>query len=191
MPVFADRRRGPLPVLSIAALGLAAALALPAAPAAAQSSATPAQPAPPQPNITRTEDFRDWKLVCGTPPGNASAPEQCHLLQSVVVSETKRRILQAEVGDSQDGRILALTVPLGIYLPAGIEISIDGGEKMRIPVDVCQPNGCAGAVKLDNAMLNRMKNGSRAVITFKNVQLKPIDVPLSLLGFTAGYAQVK
>ncbi|MCP1336255.1 invasion associated locus B family protein [Futiania mangrovi] len=191
MPVSPTSRIGARAATTLGALALAAALAMPAVPALAQTEATPAQPTPPQPNITRTEDFRDWKLVCGTPPGNAGAPEQCHLLQSVVVSETKRRILQAEVGDSQNGRILALTVPLGIYLPAGIEIAIDGGEKTRIPVDVCQPNGCAAALKLEGAMLNRLKNGSRAVITFQNIQMRPIDVPLSLLGFTAGFAQVK
>jgi len=142
-------------------------------------------------NITRTEDVKDWKLVCGTPANNPTAPERCNLVQIISAEETGQRVLRVEVARGPQAILIAFTAPLGIFLPKGMEISVDGGPTSAFAVEICQPQGCSAALKLEGELLSKMKKGTKATLTIYDPRLKPLAIPVSLSGFTKGISKVK
>ena len=137
------------------------------------------------------QTFRDWTARCERPPGSEAA--RCFIFQNLVLKETGERLVHVAVGYlAVDGRAAAVvTLPLGISLPPGAALSVDGGEPVRFPVERCDANGCIGALELDDRMLAAMKRGREARVTFHDGTRRPIAVPISLMGFTAGFASLQ
>ena len=87
----------------------------------------------------------------------------------------------------KDQPVAVITLPLGIFLPTGIELQIDGKGKVgRLPINTCTPTGCQAGVQLDEDFVTRMKKGDQMTVTFGNPQGQGIAAPVSLSGFTAG-----
>jgi len=131
--------------------------------------------------------FEDWTARCEKPAG--AAVERCYIFQNLVLKETGERLLHMAVGHlAADGQTAAVvTLPLGISLPPGAAISVDGGEPVRFQVERCDASGCVGAIALEPDMLAALKRGREARITFHDGTRRPIAVPVSLMGFTAGF----
>ena len=133
------------------------------------------------------QSFRDWTARCEQPTG--STVERCFIFQNLVLKDTGERLVHVAIGHLEpSGRAAAIvTLPLGISLPPGAAISIDGGEPVRFPVERCDMNGCVGALELDDRLIAAMKGGREARITFHDGTRRAIAVPVSLMGFTAGF----
>jgi invasion protein IalB len=133
------------------------------------------------------QTFKDWTARCETPPGSEVA--SCYIFQSIVLKETGKRLVHVAVGylAANGQAAVIVTLPLGISLPPGVSISIDGGEPVQIVVERCDTSGCIGAVALDDALIGAMKAGREGRIGFHDGTRRRIAVPLSLLGFTAGF----
>ena len=56
-------------------------------------------------------------------------------------------------------RLLRVLAPLGVLLPNGLGLNVDGKDMGRVAFVRCLPNGCVAEVVLDDALL---KNSSRA-----------------------------
>jgi len=159
----------------------------------AEAGAQTQQPAqqPAQNNITRTEDIKDWKLVCGTPANDPSGPERCNLVQIISAEGTGQRVLRVEVAKGPQSTLIAFTAPLGIFLPKGMEIAIDGGPSSAFAVEICQPQGCSAALNLEGDLLAKLKKGDKATLTIYDPRLQPLAIPVSLSGFTKGVSKIK
>lgn len=144
-----------------------------------------------QNNITRTEDIKDWKLVCGTPANNPTAPERCNLVQIISAEETGQRVLRVEVARGPEATLIAFTAPLGIFLPKGMEISVDGSPPSAFAIEICQPQGCSAALKLEGELLSKLKQGNKATLTVYDPRVQPLAIPVSLSGFTKGVSKIK
>ena len=189
----------------LAAVAVAVALAL-AAPLAyaQQSQPAPAQTAPQQPGAPQTgaappevelneRQFQDWMVRCGRP--DAQAPEVCEMQQQQVDSED-RTVMAVAVGrvpgTSNVGLLILL--PLGILLPAGVTMQIDGGAEIPLEVERCEREGCRIERIVEPDLLNRLKAGTKATVFFEAVdpqgKRQRLGVPISLLGFTAALNEV-
>ena len=87
-------------------------------------------------------------------------------------------------------RGLIITVPLGVTLPPGINVQIDGQQIGRAPFFQCTVNGCQSRVPLEDALLATMKSGQGGVVTFRDAQGRDVPLAFSLRGFTAGFGAV-
>jgi invasion protein IalB len=186
-----------------AALAAAALVAASAGPALAQATqgepAAPAAPATegaPPGTVKGPRDgqqVQDWTLRCELPQGQP--PEFCEMRQRVVNQEGER-VLLAVVGPLPqiDKPGLLLVLPLGIALPPGTFLKIDGGPEQPVPVERCEPQGCRIELVLDPELLARLKAGTRALVGFHVYDGEGgrprVDVPVSLLGFSAALAEV-
>ncbi len=132
------------------------------------------------------EAFGNWRVSCKTDAQDAR--QGCFIVQDLVLREGGQRVLQFAIGfvEETPEPIVLLSLPLGISLPPGAEIQIDGGKPTRIPIERCEPNGCRAGMKLNPEILDGFRNGDQLSVTFYDAKRQPIEVPLSLDGFEAG-----
>ena len=149
---------------------------------AALSMAGPVQAKP-----EHGQTFKDWTARCEQAPG--SSMERCFIFQNLVLKESGQRLVHMAVGYlAANGRAAAVvTMPLGISLPPGATISVDSGAPREIVIERCDNNGCVGAVTLSDGFVAQLKRGREARISFHDGTRRRIAVPVSLLGFTAGF----
>lgn len=133
------------------------------------------------------QTFKDWTARCEESPG--SAVERCFIFQNLVLKESGQRLVHVAVGYlAADGRPAAvITLPLGISLPLGASISVDGGTPENIVIERCDASGCIGTIRLSDALVAELKRGREARVAFHDGSRRRIAVPVSLLGFTAGF----
>jgi invasion protein IalB len=186
-------------------LGLGAPL-----PSAQQSQEAPAETTPQQqetpqqaptqeggapPDVQMTErQFQDWTVRCGRPRGQEA--EVCEMEQQQIDNEdrTVMAVAVGQVPGSSDFVLLVL-LPLGILLPAGVTIQIDGGAEIPLQVVRCERQGCRIERLIEADLLSRLKAGTKATVFFEAFdpqgKRQRLGVPISLLGFTAALNEVR
>ena len=135
----------------------------------------------------------DWIVRCQPAPEDAfGADEFCEMYQQVSEQENDQTVLEAVIGFPPDAdRPVALfNLPLGMLLPPGVQLRVDDGEAERFPVQICLQAGCRSSIELTEDLVSQMKAGERATLTIADPQNRQVDIPLSLLGFTAALDEV-
>ena len=133
-----------------------------------------------------SEKFGDWDLRC------TADESECFLYQLVVnpagdpVSEISIIALPAG-GEAVTGA--TVVTPLGTLLPAGLSFQIDSGPVQKFPFSWCLRSGCFSRFGLPAEGLASLKAGSKAIMSLSALDIpdQPIDLEVSLTGFTAGY----
>lgn len=134
--------------------------------------------------------YGDWQMSCDTPPG--ASFEQCALIQNVSAED------QANVGLSvivlktadQQARLLRVLAPLGVLLPNGLGLNIDGKDIGRVAFVRCLPNGCVAEVVLDDELIAKLTTGKSAIFVVFKTPEEGIGIPVSLNGFGDGFKQL-
>lgn len=168
----------PLPVRlaapAFAALALAAA-SLIAAPAQAQ-----------QPGTVRSTHGA-WSIVCDQPAG--ASGEQCALMQNVIAEdrpEVGLSVVVLKTADEQ-ARILRVLAPLGVLLPNGLGLNVDGEDIGRAYFVRCFADGCYAEVILEDQLLQTLRGGDMATFIVFQTPEEGIGIPVELDGFGAGF----
>lgn len=143
----------------------------------------------------------DWELICSNENGVSDTEENaeqgteqkaqnsCRLAQHHAVADTKEALLVANVLINQQGKPVAiLSLPAGVYLAPGILIRVDRNKPFKLLYETCNPSGCHAGFELKPSVLRAFKRGAVAAVRFFDPQQKPIDVNVSLAGFTKGFA---
>jgi invasion protein IalB len=140
----------------------------------------------------KSKSFKDWGYKCEKPTG--SEKEICFIFQRISSKENDKRIADATIAylPKVDKPVMVITLPLGVFLPAGIQIKIDEGEEAaRAPYIQCIQDGCQTRVQLDDKLIAKMKGGRRMIVAFLTPQQKQLAFPISLSGFTAAINSLK
>ena len=129
-----------------------------------------------------------WSIVCDTPAG---APgEQCALMQNVIADdrpEVGLSVVVLKTADQQ-ARILRILAPLGVLLPSGLGLNVDGKDIGRAYFVRCFSDGCYAEVILDETLLTTLRGGTTATFIVFQTPEEGIGIPVDLSGFTEGYA---
>ncbi|RMC69912.1 invasion associated locus B family protein [Sinorhizobium meliloti] len=162
---------------ALAALAVAA-FALPAAILAQQSNATPG---------TVKSNHGAWSIVCDQPAG-ASA-EQCALMQNVIAEDRPEVGLSVVVLKTADrkAKILRVLAPLGVLLPNGLGLNVDGKDIGRAYFVRCFSDGCYAEVVLEDELLKTFRAGATATFIVFQSPEEGIGIPVDLKGFDEGY----
>lgn len=154
---------------------------------------------------TRREEFGDWGFICSTPDTDAAreeGKESCNLFQTALLNAgqaegeetpaTGQRVLLTRVGylDGNENPVLLITAPLGILLPLGITVEVEGHDALRLPVQRCDAGGCLAYVVMEAPFVEAFRKGTEAKVTFYDAQQRGATIPLSLKGFTAGMEEL-
>lgn len=143
-------------------------LAVPALPAGAQS--------------VDGDTFAEWTVKCEPLPQDSS--ESCFVFQNRVLRGTSQRILHTAVGylpgDSEP--VMLFTTPLGVALPQGITLRLDGEPVAQAAFQVCETQGCRAGLRLNAAILERLNAAETASVLFLDNQRRELELPLTLDG---------
>lgn len=131
----------------------------------------------------------DWQMSCDTPPG--ASFEQCGLVQLVTATNQPNVQLNVAVLKTADGeaRILRVAAPLGVLLPNGLGLNVDGTDLGRVAFTRCLPNfGCVAEVIMDDNLIATLSSGENAIFVVFRTPEEGIGIPVSLSGFEEGFA---
>ena len=79
------------------------------------------------------------------------------------------------------------TVPLGLFLPAGLTLKVDGRDDIkRLQYQICTRDGCRAGFPLDDRWLALFRGGLNGTVTVRTLRGNNVTMPLSLKGFTKG-----
>ena len=128
-----------------------------------------------------------WSIVCDTPPGASS--EQCAMIQNVVASDRPEMGLSVVVLKTADkkARILRVLAPLGVLLPNGLGLNVDGKDIGRAYFVRCFEDGCYAEVILEDRLLNTLETGKAATFIVFQTPEQGIGIPVDLNGFKEGF----
>ncbi len=134
--------------------------------------------------------YGDWQMSCDTPPG-ASFP-QCAIIQNVTAEDQPNVGLSVIVLKTADRKanLLRVLAPLGVLLPNGLGLNIDGKDMGRVQFVRCLPNGCVAEVPMDDGLIKTLSTGKSAIFVVFKTPEEGIGIPVSLKGFADGFAQL-
>ena len=136
--------------------------------------------------------FGDWTARCQET--KTIARFRCFIAQSRIAKITqkekskksvRRPVLSIAAGyaNEEGGLGVILTVPLGIYLPAGLLLKVASAEPERVVITTCLSNGCRGTRTLKPETVEAMKKADEAHIEVINARGRKFAIPISLKGF--------
>lgn len=117
----------------------------------------------------------------------------CKAVQSIALAKTRQLLTSITVtkpaGANKKGTIL-FRLPLGIFNPAGVTLSVDDGKSSALAIQTCDVNGCYAGGPIAPEKLAAMRKGATLKLVFQNLRKKAITVPVPLKGFEAAYAKL-
>lgn len=133
-------------------------------------------------------EYGDWQMSCDTPPG--ASTEQCAIIQNVLAEDQPNVGLSVIVLRTADreARLLRVLAPLGVLLPNGLGLNVDGTDMGRVAFVRCLPNGCVAEVELDDEIIDVLSNGESAIFVVFKTPEEGVGIPVSLEGFSEGFA---
>jgi invasion protein IalB len=160
-------------------------------PAAAQDATPGAQPSALSPKIvdgTVKGQFGDWQYVCKPPPAGAKN-EVCALVQSVTAEDRNNIGLTIYFQKFSNGmKVLRVFAPVGILLPPGIGLKVDGVDIGHAPFLRCHTFACYAQVTVEDKLIEQLKTGKTAIFIIFQTEEAGIGIPISLAGFNEGLA---
>ncbi len=143
--------------------------------------------APAQQNGAVRSTHGAWSIICDVPAGASS--EQCALMQNVVAEDRAEVGLSVVVLKTADNKaeILRVLAPLGVLLPNGLGLNVDGKDIGRAYFVRCFQDGCYAEVILEKPLLDTLRSGKSATFIVFQTPEEGVGIPVDLNGFGEGF----
>lgn len=133
--------------------------------------------------MARDIKFGDWRKVCFQTPGT-------RLVCRTTISgtwETNQSAVRVDLIERQgEGAArLQLFLPVGLYLQAGVKLTVDQGKQHRIPYVWCLTNTCIAADAADPDLIREMNAGKKLVLEVVDSNVLAVSTTLPLDQFAA------
>jgi invasion protein IalB len=131
-----------------------------------------------------------WKVICETPPG--AKAEQCGIHQAVQDGERTELGLSITILRPADrkGDLMRIQAPLGILLPTGVGLEIDGQNFGNVWFIKCFADGCWADADIDAKLLEALKKGKQAIFKVFPTPEEGVGIPVDLSGFSEAYLKI-
>ncbi|RJE83692.1 invasion associated locus B family protein [Paracoccus onubensis] len=135
----------------------------------------------------------DWTIRCVT---TESGNDPCELYQLLKDSDGNS-VAEMTLIPLSNGEVAAgatMVVPLETDLTKGLSFGIDGNKASGYPFSFCAPVGCVSRMGFTADELGALKGGSKAnveLLPFGSDPKNPVELELSLAGFTAAYSELE
>ena len=136
-----------------------------------------------------------WVIECdkqkptadGTPP----TAKTCGMSQIAIHKTNKRlglRFILTRVKQGKEiGTMMQILAPIGIYLPTGVALEVDGSAAGRVPFSRCNPSFCIAFAQVRKETLAKLKKGSKGKFLIYEAPGVSIPLDLDLGGFSAAF----
>ncbi len=163
------------------------ATALPVAGFAQKLSDLPADSAGQEPVVTKVGD---WNLICepsGAPCAMTQLGNDPNGSPAIEIVIRKVDDEDAKINGVKVEAVADIITPLGVLLEFGVRLKIDNQEERAAPFRICQQHGCLVREPLSNEVLAAMRKGNIATVTVAADGAGPVEIKLSLSGFTKAF----
>ena len=152
----------------------------------------PGKPAQPAAEIVATHGA--WQIQCSAVPAKAAAGEQagkkaCGMVQLTRSEKNEKVILSLIMQKAKQGEkdvtTMRILVPIGVYLPTGVALEIDGAAVGRAPFVRCRPQICEAFAEVSPESIGKMQKGTAANFIVYEAPGLGVPLKISLEGFSA------
>jgi invasion protein IalB len=127
--------------------------------------------------------YSDWRKVCFKTPGTNMV---CRTSISGTF-ETGQSAVRIDLIEREGGKAarLQMFLPVGLYLQAGVKVTIDQGAAYRIPYVWCLTNTCIAADLADPALIQEMETGQKLQLEVVDSSVLTVTTTLPVNQFAA------
>ena len=120
-------------------------------------------------------------------------PLECSIEQRLLMANTGQLVAAVTVRmpTDGDGPVMMIQTPLGLYLPAGLTVDIDGASQQALELQTCDANGCYAGSPVSDALLTAMTRGQKLNLVFQGLNRQAVTVTADLNGFTAAFQRIR
>jgi invasion protein IalB len=133
--------------------------------------------------MARDINYGDWRKVCFK-PGGASMVCRTSISGSWDTGQVAVRADLIE-REGESAARLQLFLPVGLYLPPGVKITVDQGSAHHIPYNWCLTNTCIAAQVADPKLIEEMETGQKLVLEVVDSNVTTVSTALPLGQFAA------
>ncbi|MET0483790.1 MAG: invasion associated locus B family protein [Aestuariivirgaceae bacterium] len=139
-----------------------------------------------------TDDASGKGDAAAKPDANGERP--CGLVQSV--RDEKRKnigltlVLLEGMQQGKKVTMMRVMAPIGVFLPTGVALEIDGAAVGRVPFTRCLPQVCVAFAEATPPTLEKLKKGGKANFIIYEAPGVGIRLPITLNGFSKGLGEL-
>lgn len=139
----------------------------------------------------------DWKVQCEAgaaqaSTGDAAPAKQCGMVQTARSEKNdKVSLTLVMVKGKQNGKVVTMmrvVAPIGVFLPTGVALEVDGGAIGRVPFTRCLPQVCIAFAEASPQTLDKMRKGTSANFIIYEAPGLGMPMKISLSGFSAAFS---
>ena len=133
--------------------------------------------------LSRDIKYGDWQKVCFKTP---AADMVCRTAIGGTF-ETGQFAVRVNLiqRDGKDASRLQLFLPAGLYLPAGVKLTVDQGAQHQIPYVWCLTNTCIAANVADANLIAEMEGGKTLQLAIVDPNMLTVTTTVPLDQFAA------
>jgi invasion protein IalB len=179
--VMIDRRARLIPILFGLVVFLPVAnpgLAQQAAPADVAARAATDEFAARGRREARSISYGDWQKFCFK-PGGAKTICRTSISGTFETGQIAVRIYVTEREGDSTAR-LQLFLPVGLYMPPGVKLTVDKGAAHKVPFTWCLTNTCIAGDLAKAALLRELEGGKNLVLEVVDTNLAAVTTSLPL-----------
>lgn len=131
-----------------------------------------------------------WASSCAS--DGRSAALDCSVEQRAVVTQTGQLVTLVRVRVPADTKkpVMMVQVPLGLFLPAGVTIDVDGKNSQKLELQTCDQTGCYAGSPVSPELLAMLSSGQKLNVGFQPLNKQPIKIQMGLTGFRTAFLKI-
>jgi invasion protein IalB len=136
-----------------------------------------------QRSLVRQIKYGDWKKVCFKTPGSSMV---CRT-SIIGTFDTGQSAVRADLieREGDDKSRLQLFLPVGMYLPAGVKLTVDKGKTYQVPYVWCMTNACMASKPADPQLIRDMEKASKLSLEVVDSSVQSVTTEIPLGQFVA------
>ncbi len=156
-------------------------------------------PAENAPKVDVVATHGQWKVQCETATatgadGKTAEQRSCGMVQSAKSDKNPKATLtlilvKTKVADKAQINMRVIA-PIGVFLPTGVALEIDGNAVGRVPFTRCMPQVCMAFAEASPETLGKLKKGTEANFIIYEAPGIGLPMKLSLDGFSAALGEL-
>lgn len=147
-----------------------------------------------------TTDTGDWVRECEESTSDASGTngrhnftDHCFIRQTLLLKDNGQVLFDIAAGYPLSGTypMLLMSVPLGVYLPAGINFVVDDTERYQAILAYCNTEGCHSYYRMTESLYRMFRSGRWLNVSFVDGTRRTHRFKVSLNGFTSAIESLR
>jgi invasion protein IalB len=130
--------------------------------------------------------YGDWQKVCFKTPGSNMV---CRTNVNGVWADTGQSAVRVDLieREGESRARMHVFVPVGLYLPTPVKLTVDQGKSYNVPYTWCMTNTCIAGAIADPQLISDMEKGTQLVLEVVDSNVLSVSTVLPLGQFASAH----